>query len=61
MKLINKGYYWVRFIGYSQYTIGCYNDNSAYPWQVVGSDEIFKREEIEPIKFIDLEPYPIPK
>lgn len=41
-----KGFYWVRFANDTETTIG-YNDGDAnYPWQVIGSDEIFKAHEI---------------
>lgn len=45
---MKKGYYWIKFKDEpEEETIGYYEgDNKSYPWQVVGSDEIFQGEEI---------------
>ncbi len=51
MKLINGKYYWIRFKNCGgEITIGQYEEDSSYHWQIVGSDEMYKNEEIEVIK-----------
>lgn len=47
------GFYWVR-LNSRTVTVGYRNVTSErYPWEVVGSDEIFEEREIEVIEKID--------
>lgn len=53
-RLRTPGYYWVKFTGDKEYTIGYYEPfgngiENIYPWQVVGSDEIYDEGEFEDI------------
>lgn len=51
------GYYWVKFKdgnNADDIMIGYYCEDSKYPWEIIGSDEIFKDEE-----FIVISPNPI--
>lgn len=42
------GYYWVRFVDRDgDKTIGYYDGTVSFPWEVIGSDEIFCNEELE--------------
>lgn len=42
------GYYWVTFVGDVDVTVGFFDaaDKTGFPWQVVGSDNIFNEKEL---------------
>lgn len=42
-----EGHYWVQ-VGSEDpvWTIGYYDGSGTYPWQIIGSDDIFTEEEI---------------
>jgi len=49
------GFYWVRFKddvrrGDLKPTVGYYEGPVMYPWQVVGSDNIFEEEQLEVVE-----------
>ena len=46
-QLIDGEYYWIKFRG--KLTIGQYEANTDYPWQIVGSDDIFTADDVEVI------------
>lgn len=47
---MKEGYYWIRMKNNKKWIIGYYWDIHAdYPWIIIGSDEIFKPEDIEEI------------
>ncbi len=55
-----RGYYWMSFRrDHDGYTVGYYNPKSSYPWECVGSDEIFKVHEIVAGPKIDVPNLPI--
>lgn len=41
-----EGFYWVRFANETEITIDYNDGDGKYPWQVIGSDEIFQAHEI---------------
>lgn len=42
------GIYWVRYpLGRNVWTAGEYKPGGNYPWQIIGSDSIFREEELE--------------
>ena len=51
---MKTGYYFVKLKSSGDKTIGKYTKGAIYPWEVIASDEIFKEEQIEVIKKIDV-------
>lgn len=49
-----SGYYWVKLFNSPKPTIGYYDGSSTYPWEVVGSDEIFTDREITVIAAVPM-------
>jgi hypothetical protein len=66
---MEKGYYWIKFrpdkrwpkeilkptVGYYEGEIHDDGSPNTMPWQVVGSDEIFRNDQIDVIRRIDEE------
>ena len=51
---MEKGYYYIRFKGDSEGTIGYYNQQEEYSWECIGSDEIFNDIEIDVLGKVDI-------
>jgi len=53
---LDKGYYWIKFKDYKEPIIGYYDAKiSNYPWQIIGSDEIYEEKHIMPLRKIKAE------
>ena len=51
---MDKGYYWIKLKGEDEWAIGYYKGNVdphdnlplSYPWQYIGSDEIYANDDV---------------
>ena len=43
---MKKGFYWVKFPEDKKYTCGYFTGNDYYGWSIIGSDDVFKTEEL---------------